>query len=174
MEALPGTPVFYDPKGRRWRRVKRTYLVLAICITAITAIFIASVLANPLLPRLNLRPLANLPHPSDIKPKPLAVAPANPREQKAKRAQAELQKALATTSVVPAQRRELMPILPPPPPVPLPAPASFNSKQLAVGFYINWDESSLSSLKSNLDRLDWVVPPLGHIVDVKNGRQPIG
>ncbi|HEY3027501.1 MAG TPA: glycosyltransferase [Pyrinomonadaceae bacterium] len=173
MEALPGTPVFYDPKGRRWRRVKRTYLVLAICVTAITAIFIASVLANPLLPRLNLRPLANLPHPSDIKPKPLAVPPANAREQKAKRAQAELQKALATTRVVPAQRRELMPIIPQPANIPLPAPASFNSRQLAVGFYVNWDESSLASLRRNLDHLDWVVPQWVHIVDVKNGSNPL-
>ena len=173
MENSSGSPVFYDPRGRRWRRVRRTYLALAVCITAIMAIFIASVLANPLLPRLNLRPLSNLPRPADIKPQPLTTAPPIPREQKAKRAQVELQKALATTRVVPAQRPELMPILPPPANPPLPPPASFNSKQLAIGFYINWDESSLASLRRNLDHLDWVVPQWVHIVDVKNGSSPI-
>ena len=47
---LPSSPVFYDPRGRRWRHVKRTYLALGVIITALAAIFIASVLANPLLP----------------------------------------------------------------------------------------------------------------------------
>src|SRR6266566_428736 len=173
MEALPGSPVFYDPKGRRWRRVKGTYLVLAICVTTITVIFIASVLANPLLPRLNLRPLANLPHPSDIKPKPLAVTPANAREQKAKKAQAELKNAYTQTPRVPGRRSELTPIVPAPMNTPLPAPASFNSKQLAIGFYINWDESSYASLERNLDHLDWVVAQWVHLVDAKNGSSPL-
>ena len=85
----PSSPVFYDPRGRRWRHVRRTYLALGVAVTAITAIFIASVLANPLLPRLNLRPLQNLPRASDIKPQPPAVLP-SARAAKAKRAQAEL------------------------------------------------------------------------------------
>ena len=88
------SPVFFDPRGRRWRRVRRTYLALGIAVTAITGIFIASVLANPLLPRLNLRQLQNLPRATDIKPQPPAILP-NPREAKARKAQAELQKASA-------------------------------------------------------------------------------
>ena len=83
-EELPNSPVFFDPRGRRWRHVRRTYLALGVAVTAITAIFIASVLANPLLPRLNLRPLQNLPRSSDIKPQPRAPLP-NAREAKAKK-----------------------------------------------------------------------------------------
>src|SRR5712691_11250748 len=112
---LPSSPVFYDPRGRRWRHVKRTYLALGVIITTLAAIFIASVLSNPLLPRFNPRPLPSLPHAKDLKP----IAP---------------------------------------PPTNTPLPASFSSKSLAIGFYINWDESSLSSLQRNLDHLDWVVP----------------
>src|SRR6267143_2068884 len=97
-EKLPNSPVFFDPRGRRWRHVRRTYLALGVAFTAITAIFIASVLANPLLPRLNLRPLQNLPRSSDIKPQPLAPLP-NAREAKAKKAQAELQTELSQTRV---------------------------------------------------------------------------
>ncbi len=168
----PNSPVFYDPRGRRWRRVKRTYLALGIAVTAITAIFIASVLANPLLPRLNLRPLQNLPRTSDLKlPRPPALL--NAREAGAKKAVDLLQKESAKTHVVPARRSELTPILPAPVNTPLPAPASFNSKQLAIGFYVNWDESSYASLERNLDHLDWVVAQWAHLVDSKNGSSPL-
>ena len=85
------SPVFHDPEGRRWRRVKRTYLFLAVIVTALTALFIASVLANPVLPSFNLRQLDLLPHAADIKPKAPNI-PANPSEQKAKKAQVELQR----------------------------------------------------------------------------------
>lgn len=158
-------PVFYDPAGRRWRRVRRTWLALAVLVTALTAIFIASVLANPLLPHLNLRPAASLPHPADIKPKPLSI-PRSPAEQKAKRAQAELQHALAKTRrVIPAQRAsETVPVRP----VAV-APVAPKSKPLALGFYINWDESSYASLKRNLDQLDWVIPEWAHLQDPSRG-----
>jgi cellulose synthase/poly-beta-1,6-N-acetylglucosamine synthase-like glycosyltransferase/peptidoglycan/xylan/chitin deacetylase (PgdA/CDA1 family)/spore germination protein YaaH len=171
-EKLSSSPVFFDPRGRRWRRVRRTYLALGVAVTAITAIFIASVLANPLLPRLNLRPLQNLPRSSDIKPQPPAPLP-NAREAKAKKAQAELQKALSQTRVVPGKRAELMPIVPPPSNTPLPAPASFGTKPLAIGFYIDWDESSYASLERNLNHLDWVLPQWVHIVAPKPGGSPI-
>jgi cellulose synthase/poly-beta-1,6-N-acetylglucosamine synthase-like glycosyltransferase/peptidoglycan/xylan/chitin deacetylase (PgdA/CDA1 family)/spore germination protein YaaH len=170
---LPGSPVFYDPRGRRWRHVRRTYLALGIVITALTTVFIASVLSNPLLPKFNLRPLPNLPRAKDLAPKAPVILPANAREVKAKKAQIELREAEARVRVVPAKRAELTPIVPPPANTPLPAPASFNSKQLAIGFYVNWDESSLASLERNLDHLDWMVPQWVRIVDTKNGNSPI-
>src|SRR5712691_5790808 len=101
---LPSSPVFYDPRGRRWRHVRRTYLALGVVVTTLTVIFIASVLSSPLLPKFNLRPLQNLPRASDIKPQPAPVLTVNAREVKAKKAQAELQKALSQTRVVPAKR----------------------------------------------------------------------
>jgi len=167
----PKSPIFYDPHGRRWRRVRRTYLALGVVVTAVVGIFIASVLANPLLPRLNLRPLRNLPRTSDIKPQPPPGLP-NAREVKANKAQAELQKAYQQVKRVPGKRAELMPIVPPPLTTPLPAPASFNAKQLTIGFYINWDESSYSSLERNLNHLDWVLPQWAHLAS-KPGESPI-
>ncbi|HEX3145183.1 MAG TPA: hypothetical protein VHQ64_14520, partial [Pyrinomonadaceae bacterium] len=157
-----GSPVFYDPRGRRWRHVRRTYLAVGILATVVAAIFIASVLANPFLPTPTLRPLQNLPRASDIKPQPRAEVP-NPREAKANKAQQELQKELAKTRVVPGRRPELMAIAPPPDSAQLPKPASFGDKQLTVGFYIDWDESSFSSLERNLQSLDWVMPQWAHL-----------
>ncbi|HEU4714671.1 MAG TPA: glycosyltransferase [Pyrinomonadaceae bacterium] len=162
----PGSPVFHDPGGRRWRRVRRAWLALSIVVTALAVIFIASVLANPALPSLNLRQLAGLPRSADLKPKAPNI-PANPSERKARKAQAELQRALAKTKyVVPGKRRAHIPIVPPPPTVP--APIVPSTRPLSVGFYINWDESSYESLKRNLDHLDWVVAEWSHLQDGAN------
>ena len=150
------SPVFHDPHGRRWRRVKRTYLFLAVLVTALAVVFIASVLANPVLPSFNLRQLNGLPRTADLKPKAPNI-PANPSEQKAKKAQAELQRALANAKyIVPGKRRTHLAVIPPP--ITLPAPITPSSRPLSIGFYINWDESSYESLKRNLDHLDWIVP----------------
>src|SRR5713226_4457479 len=170
---LPSSPVFYDPRGRRWRHVRRTYLALGVIMTTLAAIFIASVLANPFLgPRLNLRQLSSLPKRSDIAPQPIAV-PKTPSELKAKKARDELRKAYSVTPRIAGQRPELMPIAPPPADTPLPAPAQFTSRPLSVGFYVDWDESSYSSLERNLNHLDWVLPQWVHIVDPKPGGSPI-
>lgn len=148
-------PVFYDSSGRRWRRVRRTWLALAVFATAVISIFIFSVFAKPLLPTFNLRPDSPAPRTSELKPKTPAL-PQTAREQKAKKAQEELQRALARTKrVVPSKKPEQMKIAPPPA---IPPPAAPTTRPLSIGFYINWDESSYSSLQRNLDHLDWVVP----------------
>ena len=153
------TPVFHDPQGRRWRRVRRIWLALSVLVTALAIIFIASVLANPALPVLNLRP------------KPPNI-PANPSERKAKKAQAELQRALAKTKyIVPGRRRSHVPLVPPPPSVP--APVVPTTRPLSVGFFVNWDESSYESLKRNLDHLDWVVPEWSHLQNDPDAPNPL-
>ncbi len=153
------SPVFHDPGGRRWRRVRRAWLALSILVTALAVVFIASVLANPALPSFNLRPKR-----PDV--------PKNPSERKARKAQAELQRALATTKYVPpGKRRSHVPVVPAPPTVPAPiVPAT---RPLSVGFFVNWDESSYESLKRNLDHLDWVVAEWSHLRNVPEGTDPL-
>jgi peptidoglycan-N-acetylglucosamine deacetylase len=155
------SPVFHDPHGRRWRRVRRTWFALAVVVTGLAVIFIASVLANPALPSFRLRQLASLPRTADLKPKRPNV-PTNPSEQKAKKAQAELQHALAATKrIVPGKHASQIPIVPAPPTIP--APIVPTARPLSIGFYINWDESSYESLKRNLDHLDWVIGEWSHL-----------
>jgi cellulose synthase/poly-beta-1,6-N-acetylglucosamine synthase-like glycosyltransferase/peptidoglycan/xylan/chitin deacetylase (PgdA/CDA1 family)/spore germination protein YaaH len=164
------SPVFYDPAGRRWKRVRRTWMALAIVVTSLTAILVASVLVNPALPSFNIRPVASLPNTADIKPKALP-APANPSQQKLKKAQVELQHALAATPrVVPAKRRSQTPVVLPPS---VPAPVVPSSRPLSIGFYINWDESSYESLKRNLDHMDWVIAEWSHLQEATNGASPL-
>ena len=167
------SPVFHDPHGRRWRRVRRIWLALSVVATALAIVFIASVFANPVLPRFNLRQIPNLPKSTDLNLKPKAPnLPANPTERKANKAQVELQHALATTKyVAPGKRRSHIPVVPPPPTVPAPiVPAT---RPLSVGFFINWDESSYESLKRNLDHLDWVIAEWSHLQNVPDGADPL-
>jgi peptidoglycan-N-acetylglucosamine deacetylase len=142
--------------------VRRIWLAVSVIATGLAAIFIASVLANPVLPGFNLR---------ELKPKPPNI-PANPSERKARKAQADLQRALATTKyVVPGKRRSHLAVVPPPPTVP--APVIPTTRPLSVGFFINWDESSYESLKRNLDHLDWVIAEWSHLRNVADGTSPL-
>src|SRR5262249_11531308 len=132
----------------------------------------SSVLSAPFLNPPSLRS-QYLPRSTDLKPQPAPQIP-TAREAKAKKAQAELQKALSQTRVAPGRHAALLPMATPPANSPLPAPASFNSKQLAIGFFIDWDESSYSSLERNLDSLDWVLPQWVSLVpNSKPGDSPI-
>lgn len=145
-------------------------MALAVIATAIIAIFIASVFAKPLLPAFNLRSANSFPRPSDLKPRSPAL-PQTRREQKAKKAQDDLQRALARTKrVVPAKRSQQMYIAPPPS---IPPPLAPTSRPLSIGFYINWDESSYASLQRNLDHLDWVVPQWVHLQENAPDGNPI-
>jgi peptidoglycan-N-acetylglucosamine deacetylase len=152
------SPVFHDPHGRRWRHVRRIWFAVSVIVTGLAIIFIASVFATPILPNFNLR---------ELKPKAPNI-PANPTERKARKAQAELQRALAKTKyVAPARRRSHIAVVPPPPVAP--APAIPAKRPLSVGFFINWDESSYESLKRNLDHLDWVIAEWSHLRNAPDG-----
>jgi len=148
----PPKPIFYDPTERRWRYVRGGGWLLAVVVTAFAGVFVASVLVNPVLPRLNLRQLASLPAAADAKLK-LPHLVTDRREQKAARAQAELKKAMRKAaaeqsppgkSAVAAQANAT-------------APATA-SRPLAAGFYVNWDDSSYQSLKRHIRELDQLVP----------------
>ncbi|HST50805.1 MAG TPA: glycosyltransferase [Pyrinomonadaceae bacterium] len=195
--------IFYDPRGRRWKRVRRTWLALGVAATALAAVFVISVLVKPVLPQLNLRQSAHIPHAVDARTQ-VTTQPTTPAEAKARAAADELKQTLRTTKVVPARRPSQIKVTPPTgaqaqittginqtatstqqdsaqPQLSSPAsartashvsddeqaqPAQVSNEQpsvpagrpLAVGFYVNWDDSSYASLKRNIKELDWLVP----------------
>jgi cellulose synthase/poly-beta-1,6-N-acetylglucosamine synthase-like glycosyltransferase/peptidoglycan/xylan/chitin deacetylase (PgdA/CDA1 family)/spore germination protein YaaH len=152
-------PIFYDSKGRRWRRVRGAWFTVLVLSTLLAGVFIISVIVNPILPTLNLRPAPSLPQAADTRLQlpPLVVTR---KEQQSLRAQTALRREIARTKVVPAGRPSQIKVT-----APVNAPASTNPAgnrsqgvPLSIGFYVNWDDSSYSSLKRNLQQLDWVVP----------------
>jgi len=161
-------PIFYDPRGRRWRRVRRTYLLIGVVATVLAAVFVVSVVINPALPHLKLQASIALPQPGDLNPPlpalPHLVVAATSQERHAQQAEKELRGALRQTHVVLGRRPAQIKVTPAPSPSNTSATGSVlnattgNAKPLAIGFYVNWDDSSYSSLKRNLGELDWLVP----------------
>src|SRR5215813_1902555 len=135
--------IFYDPAGRRRRRVRQVGFVFGIIVSALATIFVASVLINPWLPRLSLRQIASLPDANDTRlPAPSIITP---RGQKARRTQAALRRALASRTAGALKKQSLMSVAA--------ASRQASTRPLAIGFYVNWDDSSYQSLKQGLARL---------------------
>lgn len=147
-------PIFFDPSGRRWRRVRRLRLLLAAIATMLIAILVISVLVNPLLPHLDLKSAWLPAHTDDLRPKAPSLAITR-RTQKAQHAQAELKRALRDTRKVVTEQHAQTNITHPISLLPSATPVT---RPLTAGFYVNWDDSSYSSLKLNLGQLDWLVP----------------
>ena len=59
-------PVFFDDKGLRSRFTSYIGLGVATIVTLLLAFFVVSVLINPFLPQIRLKPVAALPQQSDI------------------------------------------------------------------------------------------------------------
>jgi cellulose synthase/poly-beta-1,6-N-acetylglucosamine synthase-like glycosyltransferase/peptidoglycan/xylan/chitin deacetylase (PgdA/CDA1 family)/spore germination protein YaaH len=212
----PDSQIFYDPRGRRWKRVRRTWLALGVLATALASVFIVSVLVKPALPQLNLRQSAHIPHAVDARTQVVNTPPpTTPAEEKARAAADELKQTLKKTKFVPARRPSQIKVTPPAdaqaqaptteggqaqaasetaqaqaapadaqtqlvtPASARPAASAQDDNQpqaphasnaqaaqpvvpsgrpLAVGFYVNWDDSSYASLKRNINQLDWLVP----------------
>jgi cellulose synthase/poly-beta-1,6-N-acetylglucosamine synthase-like glycosyltransferase/peptidoglycan/xylan/chitin deacetylase (PgdA/CDA1 family)/spore germination protein YaaH len=134
-------------------------LSTVVLITLLAGVFITSVIINPILPTLNVRPAAALPQSADTRLQTPALIVTR-KEQQALRAQQTLRREIAKTSVVSAKRRSQIKVATPFD-APVPTNAAGNSsrgKPVSIGFYVNWDDSSYSSLKRNLRQLDWLVP----------------
>ena len=109
----PDSQIFYDPRGRRWKRVRRTWLALGVAATALAALFVVSVLVKPVLPQLNLRQSAHMPHATDARTQPTPPA-GTTAEEKALSAASILKQTLQTTKVVSARRPSQIKVTPPP------------------------------------------------------------
>lgn len=149
-------PVFYDSKGRRRRTVNYFALLFASVFTTLAGIFIVSVLVNPFLPQLHLRPSALLPQKIDMAAAVPVKPPLTRKEaalrQFSERAKYEKRRREEVRLENQARRQMLLEQH-------LNAAARpASAKPLSVGFYVNWDYSSYTSLKQNITRLDWLVP----------------
>ena len=135
-------PIFYDPKGVRQRLFRRAIIGVVIVTIVFAAIFIASVsIFNPQLPNLILKPTVARNADNDGTPDWAAEADAKqtaPNREKRR--------------FVPQRRTTAQPVK-----VDLQTTAT-NAKPISIGFYVNWDDTSLASLKRNAKQLDWLVP----------------
>src|SRR6476620_10711081 len=148
MNNPPTVPIFYETARRRWRRFKRGSQLLLAVGSLIFAALLVSIVINPVLPSLGLpaaRVLPQVHHVSPPRPKTF-VGHSERRFQKTK---SRLKTYLASVRTQPS------------PPASPQAPASQQTK--LFGFYVNWDDTSFTSLKQNLASLDTLIPEWLHL-----------
>jgi cellulose synthase/poly-beta-1,6-N-acetylglucosamine synthase-like glycosyltransferase/peptidoglycan/xylan/chitin deacetylase (PgdA/CDA1 family)/spore germination protein YaaH len=150
-------PIFFDKKGRRRKLFNYLGLLFAATFTVFAGLFIASVLVNPFLPQLRLHPATVLPQKSDITP-PVPERPVLTRKEASLRqASARARREKLRREEVRFENEARRQMLLAEKPITAQLPES-GDKRLAIGFYVNWDYSSYTSLKHNITQLDWLVP----------------
>ena len=166
-------PVFLDPSGRRWRRIRTGSLVVGILTTAMLLVLAGTLLFPPLLPRLDLGAPTTDPVP-DRRVRSGAARPLSPRRERERRAARQrLFEQLRAHPAVPSRRYAEMPLPRGRGRVDSPAAASTSGNPIVAGFYVNWDDNSLVSLRQHVDQLDWVVAEWGFLARSEADSVPI-
>lgn len=138
-------PIFADPTGRRWRRLRRAALSVGVATTALALALVAYLLVPPVLPstpgvRAN-RALTALPSWRVTK---------RAREHEA--ARRRLLSSLEQRPAVPATR---------PANIPVQSVASARTPAASRGevaaFYVNWDDNAFAALSAHADVIDWLI-----------------
>ena len=148
-------PIFFDPTNKRWPRLRLGMTLIALILTLLLGTLVLSILFGPALPTLNLPSVSFLPHGIHSVPGVPRLSPERPltRRERALRD--------AKTKLASEREHNLRKLL---------AQAHKTSpnlakRQLSIGFFVNWDDSSMSSLKQNLDGLDMVISEWLHLAD---------
>lgn len=172
MQDMP--PVFYTEKKRRWSIFKYASLALSVVLLALGGLLMTAVLVQVSLPHLRL-PIAH---------SLVGVAEAQPRNERARihraesavrKAREELERYLSTHRI-PARAPRLTvgrgaattaaaattpPVLAPSVDADTDVHQPYHSA--VIGFYVDWDEASVDSLRSNIERLTELMPEWLHL-----------
>src|SRR2546425_691368 len=159
----PGRPIptFLDPSGRRWARLRTGALIAGVLSTGLFLVVLTSVLVPPVLPTLPLVQTAadSIGH----APRAARSVPKHPISVRAERERvASRQRLLSYLNdhpAPPALRYAQMPIVR----TIAHGPTDPAGAPVTAGFYVNWDDNSLASLRSHIDALDWVVAEWGFV-----------
>jgi peptidoglycan-N-acetylglucosamine deacetylase len=154
-------PTFLDPTGRRWARLRAGALVAGVISTVLFLFVVTGVLIPPLLPTLPLIQTAadSLGH----APRAARTVAKHPISVRAERERLATRKRLfeylKEHPAPPALRYAQMPIVR----AASSKPSAPAGAPITAGFYVNWDDNSLASLRSHIDALDWVVAEWGFV-----------
>lgn len=140
-------PVFFDPSHKRWPRLRFGVVLFGLALTVPLVMLVLGILAAPALPTLSLPGISFLPGGVHTVPSVPQLSPDRPltrRERALRNTKDKLDRERhRNLHQMLAQARK--------------APPAASEEQLVVGFFVNWDDASMSSLKENLDSLDMVI-----------------
>ena len=141
-------PIFFDPTGRRAIHVSRLALIAGVVSTLFVVACAVSLFVGPTMGGLHLggsgKPRHGLTGVKAAAPELLKPAAKLAAEVRARQKLLHASRAHAGKTNAPHA-----------PPLSLDKPAG---RPLAIGFYVNWDDTSYPSLKRALPTLDWVIP----------------
>lgn len=140
--------IFFDANHKRWRYSKRSFIALGSFILAAFCVLVGSIIVIPRLPILNLA-------------KPQLAFRGVPNVPRAATDAPLIASSFTTQSfdVLVEQNKQLNP-----------EPAqNVAARTKALGFYVNWDDNSLTSLRANVGKLDELVPEWLHLIDENGG-----
>ena len=151
---IPIKPVFFDPARKRWPRLRLGIAVVGLSLSLLLVTFILSIMVSPVLPPLHLPVVSFLPVNAHVVPivPSLSVARTLTHQERALRKEKKRLARESTHSQQPLlmnkmHKKTLGP----------------NRQPLAIGFVVNWDDTSMSSLKQNLDSLNMVIAEWLHL-----------
>jgi peptidoglycan-N-acetylglucosamine deacetylase len=137
------SPVFYDPTGRRWTRFRRGLQTAGICAALLIVLVAILLFGNVQLPALGLPQVEHLP--ASFAEVPAIIS----GEVAARNAPYHMRRAARHIQYV----RSSSPVL-----HPKTAARVSAEKPIVFGFYVNWDPSSMVSLRINLAHLTHLIP----------------
>ena len=135
-------PVFFDPDHKRWPRLRRGVFLTGLALSILFGLLIVSILINPKLPDLNLPQSSILPNGGHATAPPLPDKFLTPRQRLLHEAKQRLEFE-RSRRLYELRHQD--------------APRIVSDDRLDFGFYVNWDESSMSSLKENINNLDVLI-----------------
>ncbi len=162
-------PVFYDPHQRRSRWVTRFIQAVGLILSTMFVALIGAVLINPALPALVLPGSANQSQKHHVAP-PLPEEPTRYLEHRFRLSKRALQQrftgpgANTGTGTGPGAGTSTNSALP------APAPPSHGTELFA--FFVNWDDTSFTSLKQQIASVDVLVPEWLHLADATGAVRP--
>ena len=156
MNEKPPLPIFFDPERKRWPRLRFGMLSLWLVLSLLLGALVVSVLISPALPALALPGVSFLPHGAHTLPAMPAATAETHRETRQERALRE-----AKDKLLKEHERGLQLTLA----RPRRQDGGPGAHPLAIGFFVNWDDTSTLSLKENLGNLDMVIAEWLHLKD---------
>ncbi len=132
--------VFHDPTGRRWARIRRGMSLAGIALTVLVVLLVLSLVSNPQLPALGLPSVQHL---ADFSEVPGIIR----GERALKNVPFQFRKPVKYV------RNGGNPVI-----HPRTSPVARGDQPLVFAFYVNWDATSIASLRQNLTRMTHLVP----------------
>jgi cellulose synthase/poly-beta-1,6-N-acetylglucosamine synthase-like glycosyltransferase/spore germination protein YaaH/peptidoglycan/xylan/chitin deacetylase (PgdA/CDA1 family) len=131
--------IFHDPTGKRWTRVRHAIRVAAVVLCVFAAILVLAVLTAPQVPALGLGSVAHVTNSEEVRSIIAGERPAKnvPFGQTRRRNFVKSADPLVHHKIAARVR---------------------DDQPLVFGYYVNWDPSSMVSLRLNLSRMTHLLP----------------